>query len=361
MARPEPRPGIRDMPAYMRGLSKVEGHDRVIKLSSNENPFGPSPLAVAAARGELDAMHRYPESGQTALREAIGRHFDLDPARILCGAGSDQLLNLLVQAYTQPGDEVVFSANGFAKFRLYAMAVGALPVAVPDRDFVADVDAILAAVTARTRIVALANPDNPTSTCLPGSELARLHAGLPDRVLLVVDAAYADYVRRDDYEPGSGLAGDNVVMSRTFSKIFALAAMRIGWVHAPGHVIEVLARIEPSFPLTAPAMAAAIAALDDHRHRMWSRRHNDQWLPRVGARLEELGLTVYPSQTNFVTVRFPGRGERGAAAADAHLLSRGIIARRFVAPAFADCLRITIGMAEDMRATGDALAELLRG
>jgi len=178
-------------------------------------------------------------------------------------------------------------------------------------------------------------------------------------VLLVVDAAYADYVRLDDYEPGSGLAGDNVVMSRTFSKIFALAAMRIGWVHAPPHVIEVLARIEPSFPLTAPALAAAIAALDDHGHRMRARRHNDQWLPRFGARLEALGLTVYPSQANFVTVRFPGPGEGGAAAADAHLLSRGIIARRFVAPAFADCLRITIGMADDMRATGDALAELL--
>ncbi len=359
MTRPEPRPGIREMPTYMRALSKVEGRDRVIKLSSNENPLGPSPFAVAAALGELDSMHLYPESGQTALREAIGRHFELAPSRIFCGAGSDQVLNMLVQGYTEPGDEVVFPANGFARFRLYAMAVGALPVAVPDRDFVTDVDAILTAVNERTRIVALANPDNPASTCISGGQLKRLHAGLPERVLLVVDAAYADYVRLADYEPGSGLAADNVVMSRTFSKIFALAAMRIGWVYGPPHVIDVLTRLEPAFPLTAPAMAAAIAALDDHEHKTRSRRHNDEWLPRFSERLRGLGLKVYPSQANFVMVRFPERGERSAEAADAHLLSRGIIARRFVAPAFVDCLRITIGLADDMQAAGDALAELL--
>ena len=254
------------MPAFMRGLSRVEGRDNAIKLSSNENPFGPSPLAVAAATAALDTMHLYPETGQTALRDAIGRHFGLDPERIFCGAGSDQVLNLLVQAYTQPGTEVVFPANGFGKFRLYAIGVGALPVAVPERDFVADVDSILAAVNERTRIVVIANPDNPTSTCLGGSEIRRLHAGLPAHVLLIVDAAYADYVRIDDYEPGSGLDAENVVMSRTFSKIFALAAMRIGWVCAPRHVIDVLERLEPSFPLTAPAMAAAIAALDDREH-----------------------------------------------------------------------------------------------
>ena len=187
--RPEPRPGIREMAAHMRGLSKVVGHERVIKLSSNENPFGPCPLAVAAALVELDTMHIYPEAGQTALREAIGQRFGLDPAKIFCGAGSDQILGMLVQAYTEPGDEVVFSANGFAKFKLYAMSVGAVPIAVPDHDFVADVDAILGSVNERTRLIAIANPDNPTSTCISGAELRRLHAGLPDHVLLVIDAA----------------------------------------------------------------------------------------------------------------------------------------------------------------------------
>ena len=345
----------------MRGLSKVEGHERVIKLSSNENPFGPSPLAVAAALAELDTMHLYPEAGQTALRKAIGQRFALDPGCLFCGAGSDQILAMLVQAYTEPGDEVVFSVNGFAKFKLYAMSVGAVPVAVADRDFVADVDAILAAVTDRTRLVALANPDNPTSTCIDGGELRRLHNGLPDNVLLVIDAAYADYVGSANYEPGGGLVShaENVVMSRTFSKIFALAAMRIGWVHAPAHVIDVLKRLEPSFPLTAMAMAAAIAALDDVEHTTRSQQHNDVWRARFRTNLRELGLHVYPSQTNFVMVRFSDEAGRGAEAADAHLLSRGIIARRFLAPAFEDCLRITIGMADDMTTTTDALTEFL--
>ena len=357
MPRPEPRPGILEMPAFMRGLSRVEGRNEVIKLSSNENPFGPSPFAVAAATAALDTMHLYPETGHTALRDAIGRHFGLDPERIFCGAGSDQVLSLLVQAYAQSGTEVVFPANGFGKFRLYAMGVGARPVAAPERDFVADVDSILAAVNERTRIVVIANPDNPTSTCLGGSEIRRLHAGLPANVLLIIDAAYADYVRIRDYEPGSGLDAENVVMSRTFSKIFALAAMRIGWVCAPRHVIDVLERLEPSFPLTAPAMAAAIAALDDREHSLRSRRHNDEWLPRFSQRLAGLGLKVYPSQANFVMVRFPERGARGAEAANRHLLSKGIIARRFPDPAFEDCLRITIGTAKEMEATTAALAD----
>ena len=361
MSRPEPRPGIREMAAHMRGLSKVEGHERVIKLSSNENPFGPSPLGVAAALAELDTMHIYPEAGQTALREAIGQRFGLDPAKIFCGAGSDQILGMLVQAYTEPGDEVVFSANGFAKFKLYAMSVGAVPIAVPDHDFVADVDAILGSVNERTRLVAIANPDNPTSTCISGAELRRLHAELPDHVLLVIDAAYADYVGLSDYDPGSGLVeqAENVVMSRTFSKIFALAAMRIGWVHAPEHVINVLKRLKPSFPLTACAMAAAIAALDDTEHTARSRTHNDTWRARFSEALGKLHLQVYPSETNFVLVRFPSHAARGADAADKHLLAHGIIGRRFNAPAFADCLRITIGSAKDMTAATTALTDFL--
>jgi histidinol-phosphate aminotransferase len=361
MSRPEPRQGIRDMTAHMRGLSSVEGHERIIKLSSNENPFGPSPLAVAAALAELDTMHLYPEAGQTALRDALGQRFNLDPAGIFCGAGSDQVLAMLVQAYTQPGDEVLFSANGFAKFKLYAMSVGAVPVAVADRDFLADVDAILASVNDRTRLVALANPDNPTSTCLSGTELRRLHAALPDNVLLVIDAAYADYVRIADYEPGSGLVNqaENVVMSRTFSKIFALAAMRVGWVYAPAHIIDVLKRLEPSFPLTAAGMAAAIAALDDTEHTLRSQKHNDLWRARFSESLRDLRLHVYPSQTNFVMARFPDNAGRSAEAADAHLLSRGIIARRFLAPAFEACLRITIGTADEITATTNALNEFL--
>ena len=362
MSGPKPRPGILEMPTYMRGLSAVEGHERVIKLSSNENPFGPSPLAVAAALGELDTMHLYAEAGQGDLQQAIGKHFACDPRQIFCGAGSDQVLSMLVQAYTEPDCEVVFSANGFGKFRLYAMANGAVPIAVPDRDFVVDIDAMLAAVNDKTRIVAIANPDNPTSTCIAGDELRRLHAGLPDHVLLMIDGAYAEYVRAEDYEAGLQLVetAENVVVSRTFSKIFALAAMRIGWVYAPAPVIEVLQRLEPSFPLTAPAMAAAVAALDDKDHRARSRQHNDTWLPRFSSRLRELGLQVYPSQTNFVLARFAGPSERGAEAADRFLLSRGIIARRFLPPAFQDCLRITIGSAADMTTTGDALEEFLR-
>jgi len=363
MPRPQPRPGILAMPEYMRGLATVDGVERVVKLSSNENPFGPSPRAIAAAHDAIGAMHLYPEAGSGALRSAIGAYYGLDPARIFCGAGSDQILSLLALAYAGPGDEVVFNANGYGRFRLYAMAAGATPVAVPDRGFVADVGAFLGCVTARTRLVMLANPDNPLSTYLPFSEIRRLHADLADDVLFVLDGAYADYVTAPDYAPGEALvdAAANVVMARTFSKIFGLAAMRLGWVYAPRYVIEVLERLEPSFPITGPATAAGIAALGDRDHAARSREHNAEWRRRFGDRLALLGLTVFPSQTNFVLARFPQDHPRArtAAAANEFLLDRGIIARRFVAPAFADCLRITIGSAADMTAAGDALAEFL--
>lgn len=351
------------MPAYMRGLASVAGVTTAAKLSSNENPLGSSPRARRAAADALDSMHLYPEAGSAALRAAIGAFFDLDPERVFCGAGSDQVLSLLTLAYSGSGDEVVFSANGYGRFQLYARAAGATPVPISDRDFHVAVDAMLSRVGARTKIVFLANPDNPTSLYLPAAEVRRLHAALPPHVLLVVDGAYADYVTAEPYDGGRALvdAADNVVMARTFSKVFGLAAMRLGWVYGPAHVIETLARVEPSFPLTAPALAAGVAALGDRDHVRRSVAHNTEWRRRFGDRLAQLGLAVYPSETNFILVRFPPDApELSAEAANAYLLARGLLPRRFVAPVFADCLRISIGTAAELTAMGDALAEFLR-
>ncbi|HKH95146.1 MAG TPA: histidinol-phosphate transaminase, partial [Beijerinckiaceae bacterium] len=234
-ARPVPRPGVLDIQAYVPGKSGAAGVEKIYKLSSNETPLGPSPKAVAAAKA-VD-LEFYPDGAATKLREAIAAKYGLDPARIVCGAGSDELLNLLTHAYVGPGDEGVFTEHGFLVYRIAILAAGGKPVVVPETNYTADVDAILAAVTPRTKVVFLANPNNPTGTYLPFDEVKRLHAGLPPQVLLVLDAAYAEYVRRNDYASGLELVAtaENVVMTRTFSKIYGLAALRLGWMVGPAH------------------------------------------------------------------------------------------------------------------------------
>ena len=360
MTGPKPRPGILEMPEYMRGLARLNGRDRVIKLSSNENPLGPNPAAREAAAAALAESHLYPEAGAGVLAEAVARRHGLDPDRLVFGAGSDPLLSMLVRTYAGPGDEVVFSATGFARFRLYTMAAGAVPVAAPDHDFSVDVDALLARVGRRTRLVMLASPDNPTGSYVPAAALERLHAGLPDDVVLVVDAAYGEYARADDYASGRALAetAANVVMARTFSKIHGLAAIRLGWLYAPDEVVRALRLVEPSFPLSGPALGAGIAAMADTTFADGARAHNDTWLPWLVTELTELGLRVHPSQANFALVQFPS-GDAAADAANAHLQAHGILVRLFPAAAFGDCLRITIGRADELKATVAALRAFL--
>ena len=361
MARLRPRPGILEIEPYVGGKAEVAGIVRAIKLSANESPLGPSPRAIAALQAAAPEAHRYPDGAAERLRRSIGARFDLDPDRIVCGAGSDELIQLLMRAYAGPGDEVLYSAHGFLMYKLSALGVGAAPVAAPERALTADVDALLRHLSSRTRMVFIANPNNPTGSYLDADELARLHAGLPEDVLLVIDAAYAEYVRRNDYTAGMDLVdrAENVVMTRTFSKLFGLAALRLGWLYAQPPVVDVLHRIRGPFNVGTPAQVAGVAALDDLEHQERARTHNDHWLPWLAQQLSGLGLEVHPSVANFVLVSFEDAGGRSAAAASAWLEQRGIIARAMAAYGLPDCLRLSVGLEDENRAAVAALKEFM--
>ena len=361
MPRPQPRPGVLAIEAYVPGKSTAPGVARVFKLSSNETPLGPSPKAIAAYQAAAAHLHDYPDGQSTALREAIGKSFGLDPARIVCGAGSDELLNLLAHAYLGPGDEAIHTRHGFLVYPIWTLAAGATPVAVPETDYTADVDAILSAVTERTRIVFLANPNNPTGTYLPFDEIKRLHSALPAHVLLVLDAAYAEYVRRNDYESGIELVAttENTVMCRTFSKIHGLAAMRLGWLYGPAHIVDALNRIRGPFNVNAPAMAAGIASMEDATHQEVSRAHNERWLAWLSTEVGKLGLTVTPSVANFLLIHFPSAKGRTAKEADEFLTARGLILRRLEAYKLPNALRLTVGSEEANRLVVGALTEFM--
>jgi len=355
---PTPRPGILGVSPYVGGESAAPGRNRAIRLASNENPLGPSPRAAAAYAALRDELHRYPDGGARALRQAIAESEGLDAARIVCGAGSDELIALLARAYAGAGDEVLHSAHGFLMYAIAAKTAGATPVAAPERDLTADVDALLARVGARTRLVFLANPNNPTGSYLSGAAVRRLRLGLPDQVLLVLDAAYAEYVTADGYDAGAALVDefDNVVMTRTFSKIHGLAALRLGWAYGSAAVVDVLNRVRGPFNVSQAAQAAGVAALSDAAHVERSRRHNARWLSWFAEQATALGLHPYPSVGNFVLVRFPEDPARGAPAALRHLKDQGILLRDMASYGLPDCLRVTIGTEADMREVATALA-----
>jgi histidinol-phosphate aminotransferase len=359
--RPIPRAGVLDIAPYVPGRSKAGGGAKLHKLSSNETPLGPSPAAVEAFRAAGDSLALYPDGGAMALREAIGATYGLNPARIVCGAGSDEILSLITLAYVGPGDEAIHTQYGFLVYPIAIMVAGGKPVVAPEKNYTADVDAILAKVSDRTRVVFLANPNNPTGTYLPFEEVRRLHAALPPRVILVLDAAYAEYVRRNDYESGMELAAtaDNVMMTRTFSKIYGLAGLRLGWGYGPEHIIDAINRIRPPFNVSAPAIAAGVAAVRDREHVEVAATHNQDWLPRVASEIAALGLAVTPSVANFVLIHFPDKAGRHAVDADAALMERGIVVRRLEAYGLPNALRMTIGTEGANRATVAALAEFL--
>ncbi|WP_336487978.1 pyridoxal phosphate-dependent aminotransferase [Methylobacterium nigriterrae] len=359
--RPVPRPGVLAIEAYVPGKSGASGTHPVYKLSSNETPLGPSPAAVAALHGTAGGLALYPDGNSTLLREAIATKYGLDPARIVCGAGSDELLSLLAYAYVGPGDEGIYAEHGFLVYRIAILAAGGTPVVAPERDLTADVDAILAAVTPRTRIVFIANPNNPTGTYLPFAEVQRLHAGLPGNVILVLDGAYAEYVRRNDYSAGLDLVlnADNVVMTRTFSKIYGLAALRIGWMVGPAAVVDALNRIRGPFNLSSAGIAAGAAAIDDEAHVAAAAAHNAAWLPRLTDAVTALGLAVTPSVGNFILVHFPDAPGRTAAAADAFLTGRGVITRRVASYGLPNALRVTVGSDAANEAFLAALADFI--
>jgi histidinol-phosphate aminotransferase len=347
--------------SYVGGESELPGVTRIIKLSSNEGAFGPPPGARAALAASAAAMHRYPDGGMRRLRAAIGAAFGVASERIVCGNGSDEVLALLIQAYGGPGTELVMSAHGFSIYEIAGKLAGCRVLKAPETDLRADVDAILGLVTADTTMVFLANPNNPTGSILAAAELARLRAALPAHVLLVIDAAYAEYVTRPDYDAGVSLvdAGENTVMTRTFSKIFGLGGARLGWAYAPAPIVDVLNRMRPPFNVSATVEAAAIAALAEPGWLEMSRVHNAQARAALTDRLRQAGLTVYPSEGNFVLVDF-GDSAR-AVAADGFLRGRGIIVRNVKSYGLPSCLRITIGTDEECNEVASALNDFVHG
>lgn len=358
---PRPRPGVLRTSPYVPGARKVEGSTRVVKLSSNESPLGPSPRALAAYHAVATTLFRYPDASQSGLRNAIGAVYGVEPERVVCGNGSDEVLSLLIRAYSGPGDEVIISQYAFAMCFTHAHAQGADLAVSPEPQYRISVSDILARVTNRTRMVILANPNNPCGTYLPTAELARLHAELPTDVLLIIDAAYSEYVTASDYESGITLArnAENIVVTHTFSKLYGLAGLRIGWGYGPAPVMEVLNRIRTPFNANAAALAAAEAALSDREHAAYVREHTQFWRTRLTEACTEMSLSVLPSVTNFILIMLPP-GPKNALAAAAHLHSLGIIPRPLGADGPKNALRITIGLESDNLAVIAALRDFMR-
>ncbi len=361
MSKPVPRSGILDIAAYVPGKEHAPGVARVFKLSSNETPLGASPKAIEAFRSAAGNLERYPDGQAKELRQAIADVHGLNVANILCGNGSDELLGLLCHTYLGAGDEGIITEHGFLVYKIQIMAAGATPVTVKERDCTVDVDAILAAVTEKTKMVFIANPANPTGTYVPVSEIRRLQASLPKHVILVLDAAYAEYVRRNDYEAGLELvsANQNVVMTRTFSKVYGLAALRIGWMYGPVDIVDAINRVRAPFNLNSAAIAAGAAAIRDQAFTEKAVAHNTLWIGKVTASLEALGLRVTPSVANFVLIHFPDNDGKRATEADDFLTSRGYILRAVRAYGFPNSLRLSIGTEEANLGVIDALTEFM--
>ncbi|WP_341898348.1 histidinol-phosphate transaminase [Ferrovibrio terrae] len=362
MTAPKPQPGILDIAPYKGGEAAVPGVTRVHKLSSNETPMGPSPKAMAVFQKLATELHRYPDGGVETLREALAAQYGIPVDNIVCSNGSDEMISLICAAYVGPGDEVVYSQYGFMMYPIATMARGATPVVAPEKNFTADVDALLAAVTPKTKVVFLTNPNNPTGTYISAAELRRLREGLPAGVLLVVDAAYAEYVSRNDYSNGMELVAerDDTMVLRTFSKIYGLAALRLGWAYAPANVVAVLNRVRGPFNVNAAAQAAGAAALGDTEWLDKSRAHNDAELVRVRTALEKLGIKVVPSVANFLLMRFPGGAEQ-VKGADAALRKKGLILRGMGGYGLPDCLRLSIGTVEEDDMVIAALTAFMQG
>ena len=350
-----PQPGILDIALYEGGKANVAGVANAVKLSSNENPFGPSDKAKDAFQRSMHSLNRYPNTDHASLRQAIGEVHDLDPARIICGAGSDEIITFLCQAYAGPKDEVVFTEHGFLMYRISSMAVGATPIEVPERERTADVDAILAACNRRTKLVFIANPNNPTGTMISPADMARLAAGIPSQAILVIDGAYAEYV--DGYDGGAALieSRDNVVMARTFSKIYGLGGLRIGWGYGPADIINVLNRIRGPFNLSTAQLDAAEAAVRDRDHVNRCRSENTRLRHWLAEALAALGVPSDTSLANFVLARFADAAE--AEACDAFLQKQGLSVRRVSGYKLPHCLRITIGDESSCRRVAHAMAQ----
>jgi histidinol-phosphate aminotransferase len=356
-AKPRPRASVLSIDPYVPGKSGARGDAKVFKLSANETPLGASPRAKQALRDYADHLHDYPDGTTKALREALAARHGLDSEKIVCGNGSDEILHLLASAYIGLGDEGIFTEHGFLVYKIAILAAGGMPVVAPETDLRADASKILAKVSRRTKMVFLANPNNPTGTFLPAAEIRRLAENLPGHVLLVFDAAYAEYVTRPDYAAGVELveASENVVMTRTFSKIYGLAGIRLGWCYGPREVCDSLNRIRGPFNTNGAAAAVGVAALQDAAHIAKAVAHNETWLPWLEKEISALGIKVTPSAGNFLLLHFAGKAQ--AMEADRFLTRRGLILRAVSAYGLPQCLRLTVGTEEANRLVVAALED----
>jgi len=362
MSLVDPKPNVLKIVPYIAGEASIPGFEHPAKLSSNESPLGPSPLAIQAYQREAGELMRYPDGAAVELRQAIARAHGLDMDQVVCGTGSEQLIDCVCRGYVSPGDEVIFTEYAFVCYLISTLAAGGIPVKAPEKDLTADVDAILDRVTPRTRVVFLANPNNPTGTWISRDELHRLRARLPQKVLLVVDAAYAEYCKVAEYSFGEELVNadeGNTVVLHTFSKIYGLAALRVGWAHCPRDVALVMHRVRGVFNVSAPAQAAAVAALDDPAHTAAARKHNDQWLPWLREHVENLSLPVTPSIGNFLLIHFDSVDD--CRSADAFLRGRGLILRPVANYGLPQCLRLSVGLEKENRDVVKALADWRAG
>jgi histidinol-phosphate aminotransferase len=351
-----PKSGILDITPYVQGKSVAADAAKALKLSSNENPLGPSPKAVEAYLAHASKLNRYPDGGATELRNAIAEIYGLDPDRIVCGSGSDELIGLLIHAYAGLGDEVLISEHGFLMYKIYALGNSADVVSAPEKNLTTDANAILACVTPRTRLVFVANPNNPTGSYLPATEIKRLRDSLPPHVILVIDAAYAEYADRPDYTAGAELVEEtpNTVMLRTFSKIYGLSSLRLGWGYFPREIAGVMHRVRGPFNVSGAAQAAGIAAVKDVDYIAHVKKHNTKWLKWLSKEVGTLGLIAYPSLANFLLIGFPDN-TKTADEANQFLLQKGIILREVSAYGLPQCLRATIGTEEENQALVKAL------
>ncbi|WP_424927082.1 histidinol-phosphate transaminase [Amaricoccus tamworthensis] len=362
MTRPltqiEPQPGIMEITPYKGGDAKLDGHEHVLKLSSNENPFGPSQKAVEAVQRSAPTLNLYPSTDHRDLREAIARVFTVDANRVICGAGSDEILHLLCQTYAGPGDEIVYTEHGFSMYRILGLAAGATPVKVPENNRMVDVDAILAGCNERTRIVFVTNPGNPTGTKIRDTELDRLAQNIPPKALLVLDGAYAEFVPGFNGCAELVDARENVVMTRTMSKIFGLGGMRVGWGYGPEHVIGALNRVRGPFNLSTPALVAAAAAIQDVDYTSFCQTENIRNREWLRVELAKHGVQSDPSHANFILARF--RDAEEAKGCDAYLRRNGIIVRQVGGYGIPEGLRITIGDSSACEKVAETIGEFLK-
>ena len=363
--QPKPIEGVMDIEAYQVGKASVENKNvkEIVKLSSNETPLGTPDSARKAYMEVAQNLHEYPSGDAGILREAIAKVEGLNATQIVCGCGSDELLAMLAKAYLTKGDEAIYSQYGFLMYRIDILASGATPIVADEVDYTANVDNIISCLSEKTKMVFLANPNNPTGTYLPDSEVRRLHNALPDNVMLVIDSAYAEYMQQTDYDNGAKLVeeANNVVMTRTFSKIYGLASLRVGWAYAPKHIVDVMHRTRGPFNVNAAAINAAKAAVEDTNHIKKAREHNEKWREWITSELTKMGLEVIPSFGNFVTIQFPDELTKNAENADAYLLKNGYILRYLKSYGFPNALRMTIGTQNANEGVVKLLEEYLNG